>query len=197
MLDKQKETTQVLSPNQAIDKILSGEQTTDPRFITNLKGVTVNEWLHLDKKTIPGPFLNLKGIIIKGAISLHRATIEGNFNLEEAVIESETDLIEAVVKGHLFFRKATFKGNVFLGNAVIEGGLFLDEAILEGALDLQGAVIKGSISLATRKGPSKIYVYRDMAELVHWAAPTIPLVMGKEVREFKGEDLTFLNLKPR
>jgi hypothetical protein len=49
--------------------------------------------------------------------------------------------------------------------------------ILESDLDFRGATIKDFLDLSTKEGPTKIYVDSKKAQLVHWAAPTVPLVV--------------------
>ena len=50
---------------------------------------------------------------------------------------------------------------------------------IKGNLYLGGATIKGELNLTTKKGPTQIFVSPSMAQLIHWAAPTIPMVVIK------------------
>jgi len=50
-------------------------------------------------------------------------------------------------------------------------------------LNLHGATIEGDLFLTTKKGPTRIRVSPEMAQLVHWAAPTIPLEVLKKKYE--------------
>lgn len=65
---------------------------------------------------------------------------------------------------------------------ISKGILYLREITIEGSLDLEGATIEGSLDLSFRHGPKKIYVYPEIAELVHFTAPTTPLVLVKRRR---------------
>ena len=63
---------------------------------------------------------------------------------------------------------------------ILKGNLDLKEITVEGDLDLEGVTVEGDLDLSTKKGPSKIYIDKKMAQLVHWAAPTIPLVVASK-----------------
>jgi hypothetical protein len=41
------------------------------------------------------------------------------------------------------------------------------------------ATIEGCLDLSFKEGPRKIYVSPEMAQLVHWSAPNVPLVVLK------------------
>ena len=70
-------------------------------------------------------------------------------------------------------------GGESLSGRTIKGSLHLGGATIDGSLYLAGATINGSLDFSTKFGPNKIYVYCEMAERVHWAAPNVPLVVSK------------------
>lgn len=65
---------------------------------------------------------------------------------------------------------------------IAEGYLDLGGATIEGDLGLGGATIEGHMDLSFKKGPREIQVSPKQAQLVHWAAPTIPLVVSMSKR---------------
>jgi len=97
-------------------------------------------------------------------------TIKGDLSLVGSIIEGSLYLIGVTIEGYLDFRGAT-----------INGDLFLDGSTIKHSLDFRKAAIIGRLSLATKKGPLKILVSQIDAQRIHYAAPTVPLVIGEEV----------------
>lgn len=110
--------------------------------------------------------VNMGGVICLGTLALGGAVIKGNLYVSEATI-----------KGDLYLDSAEIEGDLTLSGISVEGNLELENAFIKGNLYLNGATIRGVIKIATKNGPKMIYVSQDMVELVHWAAPTIPLVV--------------------
>ncbi|TAN57405.1 hypothetical protein EPN15_04405 [Patescibacteria group bacterium] len=89
------------------------------------------------------------------------------------------DLTGAIIEGNLEILCTSIKYDLELTNATIAGELDLEGTSFGGDLYLCGIKVYGTINLNTESGPRKIFVSPDMAELVHWSAPTIPLVVVK------------------
>jgi len=123
---------------------------------------------------------DLKDKIIKGDLDLSVATIVGGLHFKNVTIEGSLFLPEAIIKGDLWLEETIITGALLLHGATINGKLWLDRTFIEDFLNLEGATINNSLNLATRKGPTKIYVDEEMAQLVHFAAPNIPLVVKKK-----------------
>jgi len=132
---------------------------------------------------------HLENVIINGiripnwktdyAVMMRKIICAGNITLDGAVINGDVYIGKAVISGSLYLDGAEIEGNLTLSGISIGGNLGLGNASIKGNLYLNGATIKGVIKLATKRGPSMIFVSPDMAELVHWSAPTIPLVVVK------------------
>ena len=139
--------------------------------------------------------------IIKG-IHISNVIIEGNIDLSGQTIESELNLFDSEIRGYLNLSMTIIKGGVWISSTEIKGYLDLRQAKIEGDLSLrgidgstlhnelllEGVSIRGYLNLAAKKGPTVIYVEPEIAEIVHWAAPNIPIVVrqccfGTEVTE--------------
>jgi len=107
-------------------------------------------------------------------------------------IKGETTLSNQIINGNLLFQGAVFTGSVHLNCAVIKGILDFENAVFEQKikdptssgtfLDMTNIQVTGCIILAFEKPPAKIYVSLEIAELVHWAAPTVPLVVVQRAK---------------
>ena len=102
-------------------------------------------------------------------VDLKGKTIVGDLDIYGETIERFVDLANTTVKGDLNFGNTTFKR-----------GLSLSGAIVEGILNAGGMIFKKVIDLSTKEGPKKIWVDQKNAQMMHWAAPNIPLVIRKE-----------------
>jgi len=54
------------------------------------------------------------------------------------------------------------------------------EQIEQGIRHFAWVTIEGDLVLSTKEGPKRIYVSPEMAQSVHFAAPTVPLVVTKK-----------------
>jgi len=107
---------------------------------------------------------------VKRYLNFSRTTIKGNISFNRAIFNDSLDLTEAVVEGHIDLSRAIIKGNIFLSRAIIKG-----------YLDLFETIVVGKLLFATKEGPEMIYVDSKMVKLVHFAAPTVPLVVRKRL----------------
>ena len=112
--------------------------------------------------------------------SLEGATVNGDLDLAGATVKGHLDLAGATVKGHLDLGGATVKGDLYLRGATVKGNLYLEGATVKGDLYLRGATVGGCLNFVWTKGPSCIYVSPKLAQLVHWSAPTTPLVVVED-----------------
>ena len=96
------------------------------------------------------------------------------------ILEGGLNFADATIKGNLWFTNATIKGDIDFTDVTIKGDLDLAGATIEGNLALAGATIKGILDFSTLKGPAKIYVSPDLAQIVHLAAPNVPLAVTKK-----------------
>lgn len=94
--------------------------------------------------------------------------------------EDDQDLEGFTIEGTLDLGEAIIRGILDLGEVTIEGGLNLEGATIGSCLNLEGAIIEGTLNLSTKSGPTRIFVTPGLAQLVHWSAPTIPLVVVKK-----------------
>ena len=80
----------------------------------------------------------------------------------------------------MYLGGATIDGDLDLEGATIKGSLNLSGATIKGSLYLEGATIEGCLDIFTKEGPGRIYVNPEQAQLVHWSAPNVPLVVVKK-----------------
>ena len=135
-------------------------------------------WL-LNRISIVEGNLDLFKVIVTGRLDLSHMIINGSLTLYEATIGSNSYLGNMVIKGSLIAQRANIDGALFLDYATIDGDLILEDSTIRDFLDLRGIKVHGTLNLATKKAPKMIIVSPDMAELVHFAAPTVPLVVNK------------------
>jgi hypothetical protein len=133
----------------------------------------------VDRRILEGE-RDFTGAAIEGALLLGGANINDDLSFERATIDGNVYLVGAVIKGNLNLERATIRGDIYLTAATIEDSLNLREATIEGDLDLEGVTIGGELILSTKQGPKMIFVNLEMAESVHFAAPTVPLVIRKK-----------------
>lgn len=122
---------------------------------------------------------NFVDTIIRGGLHLEDIAL-GKLNFVRTTIEGHIQMTRVTINGDLCFAGAIIKAYVDLQGITIKGDLDLSSAIIESTLHLNNTTIEGNMDLSLRKGPSKIYVYSEMAQLVHWAAPNTPLVVQKK-----------------
>lgn len=84
----------------------------------------------------------------------------------------------AMVKEELIFRKTIFEGSLNFEGATFKESLSFEGATFEGSLNFKGVILKKPLNLATKKGPLYISVNENMAELIHYANPNVPLVLS-------------------
>ncbi|MCD6500904.1 pentapeptide repeat-containing protein [bacterium] len=156
----------VLSPEEVKRQIFE-EGRSDFEEVIIIEGS-----LDLNGLIFDYPELNLTNVTIQGSLGFNEATIKGNLWLIGATINGDLDLGRGIVNGVLN-----------LDNATIRGNLYLPEATLKDVLSLEGTIIEGDLDLSTDKGPTRIYVDYRNAELVHFAAPTVSLIVKRRQRE--------------
>jgi hypothetical protein len=203
-LKELEEVEKILSAERVKKEIEQGK--------TEFQGVTIKGNLHLPKtlnslyfseitlegalyftlSTIRGP-VNFYRTKIEGEMSSRNSTLKGPlsarsclfrdvFAFKEGTIEGEVVLDKIITEVSASFEETVFKRSVGLYRSVIGGNLYFDDAIIEGFLYLIDTKIEGELDLSTKKGPKKIYVSPELKEVVHLAAPTIPLVIVKDTR---------------
>ncbi len=84
-----------------------------------------------------------------------------------------------IIDGNLLFSNITIKGKQELNfsEATFGGNLSFSRAVFEGDLFLIKTTIMGSLDFSTKKGPKRIFVDPQMAQFIHYAAPTVPLIV--------------------
>jgi len=147
----------------------------------DLRGITIKGNLNFGGTTIKG-FLDFSGAVIEGFLNFSGAIIEGFLDLSGVTIRSFLNLITANIGGCLDIGEATIGGDLNLSGAIIEGFLDLSGVTFEdqpctSCLNLERVTIKSGLDLSFKKEPNKIFVSQDLAQIVHWAAPTVPLVV--------------------
>ncbi len=128
---------------------------------------------------------NVKMFEVEALIADCKSNFEGGifpdgFGLGNKIVYGDLNLKGAVIIGDLELHETTVYGNVELSDATIDGDLTLWDASIAECLDLSRTKIKGKIHLVTASGPKAIYVDQSMAQLIHWAAPTTPLMVQRE-----------------
>lgn len=114
---------------------------------------------------------DFRGRTIKGELALVNRTIDGNLLFKGAIfIGSGVRFNGTTVKGYLDFENAAFEQKI---EDPMSSGTFLD---------ITNIHVVGPIILAFKKPPTKIYVSPEIAELVHWAAPAVPLVVVQRAK---------------
>jgi len=161
------------SHNKKYGKNLGGEEMEEVKIELTFEEV---------KKKILAGERDFRGAIIKGGLNLlnlRGATIKDSLGLDfrKATIHGHMDITEATISGDLDFAGAIIEGGLSLKKATIKGELDFEGAIIKGHLDLIGTTIEGNLYLSTKEGPTTIYVRKEMAQLVHWSAPRISLVI--------------------
>lgn len=111
-------------------------------------------------------YVNMDSVIIDGSLVFDGAVFNKSFFVNKTGIYGKLDIINVI-----------FNDGLSLNSTKIEGDLRLMNVVINGVLDLCNIRIGGTLILGVNKGPEKILVSPNMAELVHWAAPTIPLVV--------------------
>lgn len=76
----------------------------------------------------------------------------------------------------VYFENVTIKGDLAFNNIEVIS-FVLNDVWLEGDLEFIETVINGLFRLSFTKAPEKIFVNKKNAQLIHWAAPTVPLVI--------------------
>lgn len=116
--------------------------------------------------------------IEKGFYNFDNTTIEGGLWLKNITIPW-LSFRATIHSGCIDLEETTIEQGIDLEGAVINGGLYLKKATVKGDLNLKNAVVKNCMDLSTKKGPKRILVNNlEMAQLVHLAAPTIPIIIG-------------------
>ena len=121
-------------------------------------------------------FLSLNGTKIKrGNLFGLDISVQERLYLEDVIVGDI--MLDRLHSKGLYLNRSLIKGDLDLSEANIKGDLNLSGATIRGSLNLSEAIIEGSLDLSFKKCPLKIYVSTAMAQLVHWAAPTTPLVV--------------------
>jgi len=155
-------------------KCFSAEEIKDAiwKGKRDFRGITINGDLIIEGKTIKGS-LFLYGVTIEGQLFIQKTTIDGTLQLTGATIKGQVSLLASTIKGELGLSRAKIYGSLSLTKATI------DEAIL-----LRGVYVEGGIDFSFKAGPIYIRVSSEMAELIHWSAPTTPLNVVIERRQY-------------
>jgi len=121
--------------------------------------------------------LNMRTTYIKGYLNVDDdVTFEGHLDLSEAIVEGNVTLL-ITMKGSLIMKESKIIGHLNLGGSTINK-LFLKDATIKGELNLRNTIIAGTLDISTKEGPTRIIVNSiGMAERVHYAAPTVPIVI--------------------
>ncbi|MEK7519696.1 MAG: hypothetical protein AAB581_00410 [Patescibacteria group bacterium] len=121
---------------------------------------------------------NFQGLIFSGDM-----TIDAN---DLAKLECKASLQGIDIRGKVIFDGfkngldlsfSMIRSNLILAGLTIEGDLNLEGATIKGYMDLKETRVIGTLDLTFESPPQCIIVSLDMAERVHWAAPTVPLVV--------------------
>lgn len=115
-------------------------------------------------------------IVCWGKLDLRGAVVRQNLNIQRAVIKGDASLISVSIGGRIFSVAARFGGDVNLSCAVVSDVLDLGGASINHNLDLRGALLSG-LNLTGLKDVEGIVVDEKMAQLVHFSAPNIPLMV--------------------
>jgi hypothetical protein len=167
---------------------LAGETFNDFYFSDiNLDGdlcftlSTIRGFVNFYQTRIEGE-TSFKESILKGRLFATGCLFRNGFTFEEGTSEDEVVLDKITTEVGVSFGETAFKGSVGLYRSVISGNLDFDDTIIECSLYIINTIIEGELDLSTKKGPKKIYVSPELKEVVHLAAPTIPLVIVKDTR---------------
>jgi len=178
-----KECNEILKDTlELMRKIREGETIpfgTIAKIGLDLRNLNIDGDYHLYEIAIVKQKLDLSGSTVKGRLSLTNMIIDGFLNLEKINIKSTLYLIGITVTGNLILKEANIGGHLELANAMIGGDLNLEDAIIGEELDLRGINIGGNLNLTTKKRLKRILVSETMAQLVHFAAPTVPLIVDR------------------
>jgi hypothetical protein len=129
-----------------------------------------------------GDFSNL---IINGSSMFSEETIENTLVFNGTIIKGELNFVKTIVRGSLYFREATVEDNIGFLETFITGILDFSRAVIKDSMFFRETTALGGIDLSTKNGPTKIYVSEEMAQLIHFSAPTIPLVIKKKKLKFR------------
>lgn len=116
------------------------------------------------------------GIVVCGSLGLQGTTIRQNLNFERALIKGDMSLANADIGGRAFLVAAQFGGSMDLSCAVVRDVLDLGGTNVVGNLDLSGAILNG-LNFCGLEVSEGIIVDEKMAQLVHFSAPNIPLMV--------------------
>jgi hypothetical protein len=110
-------------------------------------------------------WLNLSDSQIR-IVRLYRLNIGVSISMRQIQTES-IDLNAAVIEGHVFLNDAKIKDY---------GKIKMDGTIIKGFLDIQGVDLTTlNLDFSFKSGPTKIICTPDQADILHLAAPNIPL----------------------
>ena len=117
-------------------------------------------------------------------IDIPCATFRRDVDLRGTTIEGRCEFDGATFEGWLNFENANFLAGASLMGAIVQGdnaGISFENATMLGELVLTSVTIaRGShLNLSFKPGfePKRIRVDTELAPIVHWAAPKIPLVL--------------------
>lgn len=137
--------------------------------------------------------LDLSGMIIDGNLIFDNVDVKGTVKILDAKIKGSIIMTNMTIYGlYIILNKSEIhgdidlsdlgmvSGSIWLLNTDIEGGLsFRDSCIQKGELLMLGLTIGEDLCINTASGPKLIRTSPELAELVHHAAPTTPIMTIK------------------
>lgn len=145
--------------------------------------------------------LDLSGMIIDGNLIFDNVDVKGAIKILDAKIKGSIIMTNMTIYGlYIIFNKSEIHGDIDLSNTGmvsgsiwflntgIEGGLnFKDSCIEKGELLMLGLTIGGDLCINMASGPKLIRTSPELAELVHHAAPTTPIMTVKSPKGVTSE----------
>lgn len=118
-------------------------------------------------------------LAIKGKGEIVNVTFDCRVNFRHCTFPFSFRFIECKFLQGLDFHECTFK-DILVITGTIKSVLSITESVFENYIDISDLTIpEGSLYLRFKKPPAYIYVSSELAELVHWAAPTTPIVVKR------------------
>lgn len=122
-------------------------------------------------------FIVFSKISMDGSIQFSDTELLG-FELRKSVIGGGLRLDHSVINGDLVIDSSSIN-NLGMNRTIINGNLIICKSSVLRLIELRDTEIKGYIRVMATNGPEEIFVSENMAQRIHFAAPTVPLVVLK------------------
>jgi|TARA_Y100000310_G_scaffold313175_1_gene361199 uncharacterized protein YjbI with pentapeptide repeats len=138
-------------------------------------------------------FRYLKEMNLKKGAVLTGAIFEKVVYAFDVNFEGDVDFRKVTFEEEVFFKGATFNRDTFFGGTAFKQGSDFQNVTFKGEasfykvifdddtnINFRGAVFNGDLDLVFEKPPEYIYCDKRNIQQIHYAAPTLPLIMHRD-----------------